>query len=220
MSDARGTDRPGNPEPPSVAAAMSETVVASVEHPHRFEEVFHQYHGAIHEYLARTASRSYADEYAGDVFVTAFAARARYDPSRGTVRAWLFGIAANVRRTRNRSLGRGRRAWNRMTREREATDGGMELAEEHLDYGRELAWVAEFLRELPDLDREVLVLYAWGELSYAEIARVLAVEVGTVRSRLSRARARLRELISASGEVLNESGKPQEEGEGWTSSSG
>jgi RNA polymerase sigma-70 factor (ECF subfamily) len=220
MSDAWGTDGPGNPEPPSIAAAMSESVVASVEHPHRFEEVFEQYHGAIHGYLTRTAGPSYADEYAGEVFVTAFAARARYDPARGSVRAWLFGIAANVRHTRTRSLARGRRASSRMPREREGEDGGLETVEDRLDYGRELAWVTEFLRELPDLDREILVLYAWGELGYAEIGQVLGIEIGTVSSRLSRARKRLREQISASGEVLDESGKPQEEGEGWTSSSG
>ena len=220
MSESWGTDRPGRPEPPSIAAAMSGAVVASVEHPHRFEAVFDQYHRAIHEFLARTGGRGHADEYAGDVFVTAFGVRARYDPDRGSVRAWLFGIAANVRHTRTRSTLRGRRAWNRLPREREATDGGLEVVEEQLDYGRQLAWVAEFLQELPDIDRDVLVLYAWGELSYAEIGQALGIEVGTVRSRLSRARAHLRELISASGEVLDESGKPQEEGEGWTSSSG
>jgi RNA polymerase sigma-70 factor (ECF subfamily) len=199
---------------------MSDAVVESVEHPHRFEAVFDQYHRAIHEYLARTGGPGQADEHAGDVFVTAFSIRARYDPARGSVRAWLFGIAANVRHTRARSTRRGRRAWNRLPREREASDGGLEVVEERLDHGRELVGVAELLQELSDIDRDVLVLYAWGELSYAEIGQALGIEVGTVRSRLSRARTHLRELISASGEVLDESGKPQEEGEGWTSSSG
>jgi RNA polymerase sigma-70 factor (ECF subfamily) len=62
--------------------------------------------------------------------------------------------------------------------------------------------MVDFLRELSDIDREVLVLYAWGELTYPEIAQALGVEVGTVRSRLARARGRLRELIAASGQVL------------------
>jgi len=220
MSEARGTDRPGHSEPPSIAAAMSEAVVASVDDPHRFEAVFNQYHRPIYDFLARTGGRVHADDYAGDVFVTAFAIRARYDPGRGSVRAWLFGIAANVRRTRARSTRRGHRASNRLAREREAIDGGTEMVEDAVDYGRELAWLAQFLQELSDIDRDVLVLYALEELSYPEIGQALGIEVGTVRSRLSRARAHLRELISASGEVLDESGKPQEEGEGWTSSSG
>jgi RNA polymerase sigma-70 factor (ECF subfamily) len=208
-------------EPASVAAAMSDAVVASVEHPHRFEVVFEQYHSVVYEYLARAAGRDRADEYAGDVFVAAFAARVRYDPELGTVRAWLIGIAANIHRTRARSNRRGRRAWGRIGGDREGDeDVGYEVVEERLDYRRQLAWVAEFLAELPGPDRDVLVLYAWAELTYAEIAQALGVEVGTVRSRLSRARGRLRELIAASGEVLDESGKPRGDEEPWTSSSG
>jgi RNA polymerase sigma-70 factor (ECF subfamily) len=183
--------------------------------------VFEQYHRAVYEYLARSVGRDLADEYAGDVFVAAFAARARYDPDLGSVRGWLFGIAANIRRTRARSAGRGRRAWNRVGGEREAQEGGFEVLEERLDYGQRLAWVTRFLRELSDTDRDVLVLYAWNELTYPEIAQALGIEVGTVRSRLARARGRLRELIAASGEVPGESGAlPHDEDEPWTSWSG
>jgi RNA polymerase sigma factor (sigma-70 family) len=206
MSHTSDRDRPAPAEPASIASAMSEAVVASVEHPHRFEVVFEQYHRTIHGYLARSVGRDLADEYAGDVFVTAFGARARYDPALGSVRAWLFGIAANVRRTRARSDRRGQRAWGRVGGERDVDVGAFEVVEEGLDYGKRLAWVAEFLRQLSETDRDVLVLYAWGELSYPEIAQALGVEVGTVRSRLARARGRLRELIAASGEVLGGSG--------------
>jgi RNA polymerase sigma-70 factor (ECF subfamily) len=198
-----GDDRPAHFEPESVVAAMSDAVVASVEHPHRFEVVFEQYHSVVHDYLARAAGRDRADEYAGDVFVAAFSARVRFDPELGSVRAWLIGIATNIHRTHARSDGRGRRAWGRIGGDREGEEEiGYEVVEERLDYGQRLAWVAEFLAELPDTDRDILVLYAWAELTYAEIAHALGIEVGTVRSRLSRARARLRELIAASGEVI------------------
>ena len=221
MSDSGGSERSAHAEPASVAVAMSDAVVASVDHPHRFEAVFEQYHRTIHEYLARAVGRDRADEYAGDVFVAAFAARTRYDPDLGSVRAWLFGIAANIRYTRARSDWRGRRAWNRVGGEREAQEGGFEAVEESLDHGRELAWLAEFLRRISHTDRDVLVLYAWGELTYPEIAQALGIEVGTVRSRLSRARARLRELIATNGEVLDGSGgSPDVEDDPWTSSSG
>ncbi len=81
--------------------------------------------------------------------------------------------------------------------------------------------VAEFLRQLSDIDRDVLVLYAWSELTYAEIAQALGVEVGTVRSRLARARGRLRELISGSGEVLERRAESaDDEDRPWTSWSG
>jgi RNA polymerase sigma-70 factor (ECF subfamily) len=221
MSDTTDDDRSVPAEPASVASAMSDAVVASVEHPHRFEAVFDQYHRAIHEYLARAVGRDHADEHAGDVFVAAFAGRARYDPALGSVRAWLFGIATNIRRTRARSQARGRRAWGRVGPERDAQEGGFEVVEEGLDYGRRLAWVTEYLREMSDADRDVLVLYAWGELTYPEIARILGVEVGTVRSRLARARARLRELLAANGQVLGGRGNsPDDEDGSWTSWSG
>jgi RNA polymerase sigma-70 factor (ECF subfamily) len=190
---------------------MSDAVIASVEHPHRFEAVFDAYHGVVHEYLARAFGPDRADEYAGDVFVAAFTARVRYDPDLGSVRAWLLGIAVNIKRTRARSDRRGRRAWGRVGRERGGhEDLGYEFAADRVDYGRQLAWVADFLRELPDTDRDMLVLYAWAELTYTEISEALGIEVGTVRSRLSRARARLRELIAASGEVVGEGGKPHD----------
>jgi RNA polymerase sigma-70 factor (ECF subfamily) len=220
MEEHTGSDPPTHAEPASIVAAMSEAVVASVEHPHRFEAVFDQYHRVIYDYLARSVGPDLADEHAGDVFVAAFSARIRYDPALGTVRAWLFGIAANVRHTRARSERRRRSAWDRVAPERDSYEGGLEVAEEGLDYGRRLAWVAEYLRELSDTDRDVIVLYAWGELTYPEIAQALGIEVGTVRSRLARARGRLRELISSSGEVLDESGKPQGDEGPWTSSSG
>jgi RNA polymerase sigma-70 factor (ECF subfamily) len=168
----------------------------------------------VYEYLARAVGPDRADEYAGDVFVSAFAARIRYDPELGSVRGWLFGIAANIRRTRARSEWRGRRAWDRVGGERDAQEGGFEVVEEGLDYGKRLAWVVDFLRELSDTDRDVLILYAWGELTYPEIAQAVGVEVGTVRSRLARARGRLRELIAASGEVLGGSGDSLDDRDG------
>jgi RNA polymerase sigma factor (sigma-70 family) len=221
MTDATNEDRPAPAEPASVAVAMSDAVVASVEHPHRFEAVFEQYHRTIHEYLARAVGRDHADECAGDVFVAAFSGRARYDPALGSVRAWLFGIATNIRRTRARSHARGRRAWGRVATERDADDGGFEVVEEGLDYGRRLTWVAAFVQELSQTDRDVLVLYAWGQLSYPEIAQALGLEVGTVRSRLARARGRLRELLAANGEVPGGRGSsPDDEDDSWTSWSG
>ena len=221
MSDATDEDRPAPAEPASVAAAMSDAVVASVEHPHRFEAVFEQYHRTIHQYLARAVGRDHADEHAGDVFVAAFAARARYDPALGSVRGWLFGIATNVRRTRARSHARGRRAWSRVDTDRDAHEGGFEIVEEGLDYGRRLAWVTAFMQELSETDRDVLVLYAWQQLSYPEIAQALGVEIGTVRSRLARARGRLRELLAANGEVPGGRGNsPDDEDDPWTSWSG
>jgi RNA polymerase sigma factor (sigma-70 family) len=58
------------------------------------------------------------------------------------------------------------------------------------------------LEQLDDYDREALLLYAWGELKYEEIAAALAIPLGTVQSRLHRARRKLREALEAEGDVV------------------
>jgi RNA polymerase sigma-70 factor (ECF subfamily) len=77
-----------------------------------------------------------------------------------------------------------------------------------VDDAAELAWlsrtVLEALAQLSREQRELLVLYAWEGLEYRQIASVLAFSVGTVRSRCSRSRRRLRELLEGSGEVFSE----------------
>ena len=83
-------------------------VRASVEHPECFSVVFERHHRVVWTYLARLAGPDVADEIAGDVFVTAFERRARFDPARGEVRSWLYGIASNKLRTRFRSDRRAR----------------------------------------------------------------------------------------------------------------
>lgn len=179
----------------------AEVVRASVAEPKRFEEVFDRHHTRIWRYLARSAGSAVADDLAADVFVAAFTARDRYDPDRAGVTTWLYAIATNKLRSRQRRAGRELRAVARVAGEatpqvdhEAAVDGAVD-GRAHLDRVR----VA--LDELAELDREILVLVAWEGLDHAEIATVLGVEPGTVRSRLSRARSRLRERLDASGEV-------------------
>jgi DNA-directed RNA polymerase specialized sigma24 family protein len=91
-----------------------DAVTASVEDPERFEAVFDRYHSSIWSFLARLGGPERADELAGDVFLQAFRVRARYDPTLGTVRSWLYGIASNIMHTRKRSDARGMRARARL----------------------------------------------------------------------------------------------------------
>ncbi len=68
---------------------------ASCDDPDRFEAIFSRYHRVIWTYIGRSAGRDLADDLTGDVFTTAFARRAAYDPARGEVLSWLYGIASN-----------------------------------------------------------------------------------------------------------------------------
>jgi RNA polymerase sigma factor (sigma-70 family) len=177
----------------------AEAVAASLAHPERFGVLFDRYHPAIWAYLARHAGRDVADELAGDVFVVAFRNRQRYDPACGTVRAWLYGIAMNLQRTRWRSDARQARAVERVAGRMNAVVTPIDAAEDDLDGRRQLERVRDAMACLSDPHREVLMLFVWEQLSYDEIASALGVEVGTVRSRLARARNDLRSFVDCKG---------------------
>jgi RNA polymerase sigma factor (sigma-70 family) len=179
-------------------------VRASIDDPSRFGVIFERHHARIWSYIARLTGRDRADELAGDVFTTAFARRQTFDPTRGPVVAWLYGIASNVLRTRLRSDARAAVAFERAAGQVAPEASPIEAADDTMATREQVARVRRALAQLSASDREAIVLYAWERLSYQDIASVLGVEVGTVRSRLSRGRARLRELLTAHGEVLGE----------------
>jgi RNA polymerase sigma factor (sigma-70 family) len=178
-------------------------VRASLDDPARFGTIFDRHHGAIWTHLARTGGRELADDLAGQVFVIGFDRRATYDGSKGSVRAWLFGIAGNLVRTARRTDRRGERARRRIGIAPAAGDPGDDVARA-VDAPDRFRRVLDALDALPQADRDVLLLHAWDELSHADIAAALGVEIGTVKSRLSRARARLRELLEPSGQVVSD----------------
>ena len=109
-------------------------------------------------------------------------------------RPWLYGIAANVVAKHHRSEARRFRAMARVPAERPLDDDPAERAVAAADAGARWTRVMDAIGTLPEAERQVLLLFAWEELSYDEIALALGVPVGTVRSRLSRGRARLAAL--------------------------
>lgn len=178
----------------------ADLIAASLIDTWRFGKIFDRHFADIDRYLARRVGRETADDLAAEVFVIAFRGRARYDPSAAEVRAWLFGIAANLARRHWRSERRQLRAYART-----GIDplGGLDTDEldGRIDARSAGPKLARALAALNHSDREILLLFAWAELSYDEIADALGIPVGTVRSRLSRARARVRELLSPTGQV-------------------
>ena len=169
----------------------------------RFGEIFDRHFTEIHRYVARRVGGVLADEIAAETFVVAFRARDRYDRQAHDARPWLFGIAANLVRRHWRTERRRLRAY--------ARTGVDAVGDECFEVGRRVdadaarPALAAALASLSATEREVLLLFAWADLSYEEISAALGVPAGTVRSRLSRARAHVRELLGPSGQVTVDS---------------
>lgn len=170
-----------------------EILARSVGQPDAFAALFDRHARVVAVFVARRIGTDAAQDVLNETFLTAFRRRGDFDAQRGSVRSWLLGIAATlVRRHRSDEAAH----WQSVVAaERGAVsaddDGGVSRAEERVDAHRALRPLAERIAGLPDYDRDVLLLYAWGELSYDEIAVALDIPVGTVRSRLNRVRRRL-----------------------------
>ena len=175
-------------------------IAASLESPAAFADVFERHHGSVHRYLARRLGTDLADELAAETFAVAFAKRGRYNGSFSDARPWLFGIATKL----------AHRHWRREERElrayaRTGVDVAAPSSEEGVAARADGAVagpaLAAALAALTADERDVLLLYAWEQLDQPEIAAALSIAPGTVKSRLHRARARVRHSLAATGEL-------------------
>lgn len=168
-------------------------IAASLAEPAAFAAVFDRHATSIYRFLVRRVDPSDADGLLGDVFRIAFERRATFDLERSSARPWLYGIATNVLAKHRRSEARRLRATATLAARRSVDDDPGEQAAAAVDARRQWRAVVDTLEQLPPVERDTLLLYAWEDLGYAEIAAALDIPVGTVRSRLNRARRRLRD---------------------------
>jgi RNA polymerase sigma factor (sigma-70 family) len=178
----------------SAQSADAEAIGASRRDPARFRDVFERYYDDIRRYLQRRAGLDAGEELAAQTFEEAFKARARFDLDRESARPWLVGIASNLLRHHFRAEAARLRALERSAWM--APSMSAEDPEARLDAQAVAPAIVRVLAEMNPGERDVLLLFAWMDLSYQEIADALGVPPGTVRSRLHRARARLREPAS------------------------
>jgi RNA polymerase sigma factor (sigma-70 family) len=189
------------PDPPPRASPRDHpddaaVIVRSLREPQAFAAVFDRHWPPIHAFCTARAGAA-GEDLAAEVFSVAFARRRRYDPAFADARPWLYGIATNLLSEHFRGSARGSRALARAAAL--GGDGRAPGAQEPLPrfeahmLGPELAAA---LGSLPAADRDALLLRAWAELDYDEIARALDIPIGTVRSRIHRARRRVRNHLS------------------------
>jgi RNA polymerase sigma factor (sigma-70 family) len=169
-------------------------IADSLERPAAFGVIFDRHGSTLLRFLARRVDPSEAEDLLGDVFRIAFERRETFQQDRDSARPWLYGIAANVVAKHYRSEARRLRAMTRASAERALDDDPAERAVAAADAGVRWTRVVDAIGTLPAVEQQVLLLFAWEELGYDEIALALRIPVGTVRSRLSRGRARLAAL--------------------------
>jgi RNA polymerase sigma-70 factor (ECF subfamily) len=171
----------------------AQVIAASIDAPDEFAEVFDRHARAVHGYLRRRVP-SAADDLLAATFLTAFERRDRFDTTQEDARPWLLGIATNHIRAQHRSHARGWGLVKRVTAQiaGSSQDDEVDALVDRVDAERASAELKSVLVTLSEGDRDVLLLFAWEDLSYAEIAAALGIPVGTVRSRLNRVRRLLR----------------------------
>lgn len=161
-----------------------------------FGELFERHHGLIYNFcFRRTGSWSTAEDLMAVVFLEAWRTRRGMQLHDGSLLPWLYAIATNVTRHQHRSTGRHQAALARVaSRVTNIPDHADEIIDRIGDEQR-MRQVLGAFTQLPQRERDVLELAAFASLDYAQIAAALGIPVGTVRSRLSRGRSRLRGIV-------------------------
>jgi RNA polymerase sigma factor (sigma-70 family) len=178
-----------------VAIEDDASVIAASRHdPERFAILFQRYASQIGRYATRRLGSDHADDIVAETFLTAFRLRGSYDLERTDARPWLYGIATRMIQRHRRAEVRGLRALART-----GADPVLEPFTDRIDsrvaagaVSRELA---RAIAALPAAHRDVLLLLTWAELTYDQAAEALGVPPGTVRSRMNRARQKLRHAL-------------------------
>jgi RNA polymerase sigma-70 factor (ECF subfamily) len=140
--------------------------------------------------LARFAVGQGGDDVVAATFLAVIESADRYDPQRAPVRAWLFGIAANIIATHHRRAAAEHRAMQRLSGRRPVVSDEFSLLDDAIDAGRLIGPADEVLGMLPAAERELVSLLL-DRLTLPEAADALGIRPGTARMRLARARARL-----------------------------
>ena len=164
-----------------------------------FGDLFDLYVDRVHGFcLRRCGDWEVAQDLTSSTFLEAWRHRDRIVLTEATALPWLLGVAFNLSRNASRSQRRFQAAVARLPRDDVSADHADAVAE-RLDDQRRVREALEAVGRLSEDERAVIALVALGDLTYEEAALALRVPVGTVRSRLFRARRRLARVEGESG---------------------
>lgn len=189
------------PDVPEAPPDDAEVIERSWHEPELFAEIFHRHFEEIHRYVARRLGADTADDIAAETFLAAFRRREKFDPARGAVRPWLYGIATNLIGLHRRAERRFYQALARTSADQVA-DGHENRVVAQVSAAGAGGELARALARLSPGDRDVLLLVALADLTYEQVAEALDLKYGTVASRLHRARKKLREALGGVNPTL------------------
>ncbi|WP_157248795.1 RNA polymerase sigma factor [Nonomuraea typhae] len=188
---------------PATRTADAALVSASWSDPEAFAELFDRYSGMLYRYVVKRLGPEPAEDLVGETFLVAFSRRGSYDTSYADARPWLFGILTKLVSRHHR-----REAARYRAMRRAPLDGDVESPADRVAAGvsaqARRPELAAALAKLPAKDRDVLLLIAWGDLTYDEVARALDIPIGTVRSRLHRGRRKVRAALGEANPMIEE----------------
>nr|WP_231708756.1 RNA polymerase sigma factor [Arthrobacter sp. zg-Y20] len=158
--------------------------------------MYDRHAAGLYRYAARRAGEFAADDVIAETFLVAWERLESYDYDHDDARPWLFGIATNLLRRHHRTEARMLKAAAKAGLRDSVADESDRVAAQ-TDALVATGQIAVALKSMPVIDRDTLLLYAWGDLTYEGIAAAMDVPIGTVRSRLNRARRTLRSALDA-----------------------
>ncbi len=176
------------------AVADAQVLSVSMDDTERFAVLYDRYAGQLFRYAYQRAGDQAAQDIVADTFLAAFQQRASFDPGRGDVRPWLFGILTRKLARHHRAEKARYRALARAASP-EAEEGPADRITARVSAAALRGPLARALARLSAGDRDVLLLIAWADCSYEEVAAALDIPIGTVRSRLNRVRRKVREAL-------------------------
>lgn len=204
MADTHSTPRMTHPMPATVREDDdADTIARSLSEPATFRAIFARHHDRVHRYVASRIGPDAAPDVVSETFLQAFSTRKRFDAARGTdALPWLLGIATKlVSRQRGAEVAWQRRRAAAVASESHATlvQHGPSSAEhlQRLDAADRRADLLAALGTLRRDERDALCACVLGDLTYEEAAQSLGIPIGTLRSRIARARHRLQRSLEA-----------------------
>ncbi|WP_433367372.1 RNA polymerase sigma factor [Streptosporangium sp. CA-115845] len=176
------------------AVSDAEIIASSLNDPEAFAALFDSYHAMLYRYVSFRLGPEVAEDLVNEAFLIAFRRRRSYDLSYRDARPWLLGIATKlIARYRRAEVSRYRALERQHPLQR--VEGPEEAITHDLIAAGARPALLHALSLLSRGDRDVLLLVAWSDMTYDEAARALDIPLGTVKSRLNRARRKVRDAL-------------------------